>query len=522
MKTKLFYLFITVFLLNISGFAQPYPIITLIGSGNGGWTDTAETPLLTSDGITYTLVDRVLTAGEVKFREGKCWGTAGCAAVVPAVTNPFGWGPIKAVPPAAQSSGWPSGASPTPQDGWPNILCEAGVWTITFNRIAGSWSFVPGTPLPVIKLVGTGVVAAGGAVLTTANGTLFTAKKVPLKPGTCKFDIDGTSYGPATAPGFPTGTADNLTGSITVATTGIDYDVTFDYTTAAYTFAVATFPKIAIVGAGAGGWPNNVGEIPGPIDINPMTTTDGVTYTLSSFPLTTGSIKFRQDNSWDNNWGGSTWPSGPATGSDIPAVAGNYNVTFNKTTGAYAFTVRTPAVVGSGVGGWPNNVGEIPGPIDINPMTTVDGINYTKDGLVVTAGAAKFRINNDWGVNTGGDLFPAGPKTGNDIPTTAGTYNLKYNILTGAYDFGANLSVNKFDQASFKAYPNPTRGSWNIVSGNEDITSIQVFDVLGKVVYTKFGAEKEVTVNGSELSRGVYYAKVATANGESTLKLVKE
>jgi starch-binding outer membrane protein SusE/F len=141
---------------------------------------------------------------------------------------------------------------------------------------------------------------------------------------------------------------------------------------------------------------------------------------------------------------------------------------------------------------------------------------------VVTAGAAKFRPNNTWSGDWGGTTFPAGTKSGNDIPTVAGTYNLTVNVLTGAYDFGTALAVTKFDAASFKAYPNPTRSSWNIVSGNEDITSIQVFDVLGKVVYTKFGAEKEVTVNGSELSKGVYYAKVATANGESTLKLVKE
>jgi hypothetical protein len=141
---------------------------------------------------------------------------------------------------------------------------------------------------------------------------------------------------------------------------------------------------------------------------------------------------------------------------------------------------------------------------------------------VVTAGAAKFRFNNAWAINTGGDLWPAGPKTGNDIPTQAGTYNLKYNISTGAYDFGTNLGVNKFDQASFKAYPNPTRNSWNITSGNDDITSIQVYDVLGKSVYSRTAASKEVTINASELSSGVYYAKVATANGESTLKLVKE
>ena len=53
-------------------------------------------------------------------------------------------------------------------------------------------------------------------------------------------------------------------------------------------------------------------------------------------------------------------------------------------------------------------------------------------------------------------------------------------------------------------------------------TSIRVYDVLGKSVYARAAASKEVTVNASELSSGVYYAKVATANGESMVKLVKE
>lgn len=506
MKTKLFYLFIAVFLFSFSGKSQTYPVITLIGSGNGGWTDTAETPLLTSDGITYTLVDKVLTDGELKFREGKCWTTS-CA---PTVTNTYGWGPTDAQ--FAIDGGWPSGTNAVPVDAGKNIVCKAGVWTITFNRIAGTWSFVPGTPLPVIKLVGTAVSAPGGANFTTADGTIFVAKKVTLVPGSCQFSIDGVMAGGLT---FPTGDALSTTDMIPVGTTGIDYDVTFDYSLYKYTFAVATFPKIAIVGAGAGGWPTGaVGEV----DANAMTTTDGVTYTISHIPLTTGPIKFRQDNSWNNNWGGATWPSGATTGGDIPATVGNYNGTFNKTTGAYAFTLNTVAVVGSGVGGWPTGaVGEV----DAHQLSTVDGVNYTLNGLVVTAGAAKFRQNNSWSVNTGGDLWPAGPKTGGDIPTTAGTYNLKYNILTGAYDFGTALAVNKFDTKSFKAYPNPTRGSWNITA-NDDITSVVVYDVLGKAVYTKFGAAKEVSVNATELSKGVYFAKVATANGESTLKLIKE
>lgn len=504
MKTKLFSLFIAMLLFSIGSIAQTtYPVITLIGSGNGGWTDDAETPLLTTDGITYSLVDKILTTGEVKFREGKCW-TGGCA---PTVGNVYGWGPTDTQ--FAVDKGWPSGTNAAPVDGGKNIFCQAGVWTITFNRVQGTWSFVAGTPLPVIKLVGSAVTAVGGAELATANGTMFTAKKVSLTAGNCQFSVDGVLYG-STA--FPDGSATSLTEMIPVATTGIDYDVTFDYSTADYTFKVATFPKIAIIGGGAGGWPSDP-----QVDVNEMTTTDGENYTISHIPLTSDGIKFRQDNSWNNNWGGDTFPSGASTSGNIPAVVGNYNGTFTKSTGAYTFTLNTVAVVGDGVGGWPSDP-----QVDANLLSTLDGVNYTIDGLVVTDGAAKFRENNTWSVNSGGDLFPAGTRTNGNIPTTAGTYNLKYNILTGAYDFGTTLAVNNFNAKSFKAYPNPTSSSWNITSGSDEITSVQVYDVLGKAVYSKNSASKEVTVNAASLSKGVYFAKVSTANGSSTVKLVKE
>jgi len=517
MKTKLFYLFIAVFLFSFSGKSQTYPVITLIGSGNGGWTDTAETPLLTSDGITYTLVDKVLTDGELKFREGKCWTTS-CA---PTVTNTYGWGPTDAQ--FAIDGGWPSGTNAVPVDAGKNIVCKAGVWTITFNRIAGTWSFVPGTPLPVIKLVGTAVSAPGGANFTTADGTIFVAKKVSLVPGSCQFSIDGVMAGGLT---FPTGDALSATDMIPVTTTAIDYDVTFDYSLYKYTFAVATFPGISIVGDGTGvdGWPGQPNN-PGPIDVHQMTTTDGVTYTLNNLPIVPGQLLFRTNNAWDVKYGDTAFPTGSGNGANnivVPAGnAGTYNVTLDVPTKTYTFSKITYSIVGTGVGGWPGEPGN-PGPIDVHQLSTVDGINYTSTGLVVVGGGVKFRLNNAWaGGDWGGLTFPSGTKTGDNIPAVAGTYNLTVNVLTGAYNFGANLGVNKFDAGSFKAYPNPTRGSWNITA-NDDITSVVVYDVLGKAVYTKFGAAKEVSVNATELSKGVYFAKVATANGESTLKLIKE
>lgn len=526
MKTKLFSLFIAVFLFSFSGNAQKtaktaaFPVITLIGSGNGGWTNEAETEMLTDDGITYTLVDKVLTDGGLKFREGRCWPTGVGACPPGSVTNPYGWGPTDAQ--FAIDGGWPSGTNAVPVDAGKDILSKAGVWTITFNRIAGTWSFVAGTPLPVIKLVGSAVSTPGGVVLTSdLSGTFFTAKKATLVPGTCQFSVDGVLVGGLT---FPTGDAAAGTDAMTITTTGIDYDVTFDYALGKYAFAVATFPTIALVGEAVGGWPGQPGN-PGPIDVHQMTTTNGVNYTLNNVPVIPGGCVFRVGNAWDVKYGATAFPTGTNNGGQdiiVPAGStGTYNVTLNTTTGEYAFSKITYSIVGTGVGGWPGDPGNL-GPIDTHQLTTVDGVNYTKAGLVVVGGGAKFRLNNAWaGGDWGGLTFPSGTKTGDNIPTVAGTYNLTVNVLTGAYDFGTALAVKNFNAGSFKAYPNPTKNSWNITS-NDDITSVQVFDILGKSVYTKSASSKEVNVNAATLSKGVYFAKVSTANGTSTVKLVKE
>ncbi len=533
MKTKLFSLFIAVFLFSISGKSQTnaktavtaFPVITLIGSGNGGWTDSAETPMLTDDGTHYSLVDKILTDGEVKFREGKCWGT-GCAVTV---TNPYGWGPTDAA--YTTDAGWPSGTNAAPVDAGKNIVCKAGVWTVTFNRIDGTWSFVPGKPLPVIKLVGTAVSTSGGAVLTSdLTGTFFSAKKVTLVPGNCQISVDGVLAGAVT---FPNGDAVDGSDNIPVTTTGIDYDVTFDYTLYKYTFTVATFPIIDIIGNGTTGNESGWGS---PID---MVTTDGETYTLKNLKLYATSsdsnpvggaagVKFRLGHSWDTNWGGNSFPTGPTGGNDnIMVSAGTYDVTFNLTTHAYTFSFPIIDLIGNGTTGNESGWGT---PID---MATTDGVNYTvtqtlfatssDSNPVGGAAGVKFRLGHSWDTNWGGNSFPTGPTGSNDnIMVNAGTYAVKFNRLTGAYDFGTALAVKNFSAGSFKAYPNPTQNSWTISGGTNKITSVHVYDMLGRSVYAKATSSNDVSVNASALSKGTYFAKVSTENGTSTVKLVKE
>jgi len=177
------------------------------------------------------------------------------------------------------------------------------------------------------------------------------------------------------------------------------------------------------------------------------------------------------------------------------------------------------AIVGDGAGGWPPFVGADP-----NQMTTTDGVTYTISGLTLTDGNMKFRQNNDWGVNWGGTTFPAGTaefNSTNNIPTTAGIYDITFNKSTLAYS-AQLLSTKGFQSANFKTFPNPTQRSWNFVSTtSNNISSIQIVDVLGKNVISIAPDTTTATVDASSLTNGLYFAKVTTASGTETVKLMK-
>ena len=504
MKTKLFYLFIAVFLFSVSGKAQTnaktsaYSVISLIGPGSPSGSWSIDTDLSTTNGEIYTGQGLQLRVGAMQFRSDNGW--TGLVYT-----------------PTVLGEGFPSGSGLSNGINSPAIPSPGGVYNVTFTKSSGSWAFTAGTPNTVVQLTGTAVTGSP-VTMSTNDGVVYTLSKVTLSTGNCQFNIDEngpTTTGLVGGTGFPTGKAQSPTDNIPVVLAKSTlYDVTFNMTDGAYTFAPATFPQIAIVGDGAGGWPAT-----GAVDTYVMTTTDGVAYTLNYIPLTAGAVQFRQDNAWNFVWGGDTFPSGTKTTGGIPTVAGYYKVTFNSTTGAYSFDPYIIYVVGYGVGGFANNY--------THPMSTVDGVNFTLNNLAITTAASpigiKFKENTSypktWG---GGDTWPSGTKATNNIPGVIGTYNVSINRETGAYNFGTALGVKNFNAGSFKAYPNPTQNAWTISSGNERITSVQVFDIQGKSVYAKSTSSNDVSVNASNLSKGTYFAKVSTEKGTSTVKLIKE
>lgn len=103
------------------------------------------------------------------------------------------------------------------------------------------------------------------------------------------------------------------------------------------------------------------------------------------------------------------------------------------------------------------------------------------------------------------------------------TSNLGVVYVDNIYVYKGNpLGLNDFDLVSFKVYPNPARDSWTIRTKNEDMSSIQVFDILGKNVLSLAPNASEVKIDASSLTTGLYFAQIKTSTGVNSVKLVKQ
>jgi starch-binding outer membrane protein SusE/F len=168
-----------------------------------------------------------------------------------------------------------------------------------------------------------------------------------------------------------------------------------------------------IVGSGYNNW--------GAFPDAPFFTTSTPNVLVAYVKLLTGEIKFRENNSWDNNLGDD---GGDGTlesnGANIAVTAGLYRVTFNTLLKTYAIEPFTWGIVGSAYNDWGGAGPDF-------PFTYDDATDQWRALVKLQTGAFKIRKNNDWGVNlgdNGGDgTLESG---GSDINITAGKYQITF------------------------------------------------------------------------------------------------
>lgn len=385
-----------------------------------------------------------------------------------------------------------------------------------------------------VTITGTGTGGwnqPGGLTLTsTDGGTTWTATNFQIVgDGNMKFSEAGTwatTGGNVSQPGFPSGKVIVNGGMNIVGTTGF-WNVTYNAITKDYSFTAGVNPNPIIKISGGG--------LAADVQLN---TANGIAYAKKSIYFPGGVAKFIEDGT-ANQWGGA-FPdeTAAALGGTITVDAGPYNVYFTKnavTPKEYVFEPVVVSMIGNFEGSaWGTDL----------DLTTVDNMHYTmsnwtpviKSGWADTELHLKIRDNHDWstqygestGTNGGNNLALTGTAKngvaggGGDIFIPWGiTYNVDFNRATGEWTFSDVLGVEKFTAKNFSVYPNPTQNSWKFASANSDISSVSIVDLLGKTVMSKNASSKEVSVDASSLSKGMYFAKITSGDSVQTLKVVK-
>lgn len=173
------------------------------------------------------------------------------------------------------------------------------------------------------------------------------------------------------------------------------------------------------------------------------------------------------------------------------------------------------------------------------------GANWTVLGTV----APNWYNSNRTSSTTGNDCFncPGAQWTGTN--TTASTYTYPLNALNSETNiifrivFHSDESVNQlgvnidnfvingtlsnqsFDLQNIVLYPNPSNGIFNISFGSIVPTAIDVYDLTGKIVWSKKDfavTNSEVSLDLSSIAQGVYFVKVSADNKSTVKRIIKE
>ena len=85
----------------------------------------------------------------------------------------------------------------------------------------------------------------------------------------------------------------------------------------------------------------------------------------------------------------------------------------------------------------------------------------------------------------------------------------------------------KYNPLTFNVFPNPNTGNFQLYLENNALESIslEIFDITGKVTYSnnvefQSGTTKLVSLNFSNLAKGVYYIRVSDDSNQYVKSMV--
>lgn len=222
-------------------------------------------------------------------------------------------------------------------------------------------------------------------------------------------------------------------------------------------------------------------------------------------------VVFGQNNGTGINW---SWNPGALLGSSVavaPTTTTTYTVTATNTT----TTCSTQATVEVAVNAAPTPTGDAIQTIEVSNAADATIADLVVNGTNLTWYASEEDASDDVNVLALTTQLVSG-----------NTYYVVQSSVNGcrslplAVTVTVTLGNTSFDLAGLKFYPNPVTNVLN-VEYTDNITSIEVFNMLGQTIDAKKVNAINTTVDMAHLTRGTYFVKVQAANASRTIKVLK-
>jgi hypothetical protein len=155
-----------------------------------------------------------------------------------------------------------------------------------------------------------------------------------------------------------------------------------------------------------------------------------------------------------------------------------------------------------------------------------DGDNDIFSAIQIEYGFVWFE-NDGNGNFSGANLVGNSSNTNYDIKTGDINEDGKLDVILSNrggvfwYENNLTLSTNNFDLSdNIQIYPNPSTNVIHINHNNQSINKIEIIDLKGNIILSKFGEFENINVN--HLSLGIYILKIYADNNIIEKKLIKK
>ncbi|MCF6350131.1 MAG: T9SS type A sorting domain-containing protein [Flavobacteriaceae bacterium] len=422
-------------------------------------------------------------------------------------------------------------------DGWAYRNDATGPDGTTF--ILGNWSFsgtnvndgqtdngTATTPFPIGTYVITGTPDPTISITSPSIGTLFA-------PGVTSIDVEFTTANTTggeqvniTVNGTQT---TNVTSPFAVITAdGTSYDVTVDLVnggilnSSTTNFSVGTLNAVANLAALRAAFSTQI---------------DGTVYTLTNEVFINYATSFRNQKFIEDATGGILIDD--AAGNITSGVRGDglteISGTLSEFNNMLQFTPIADAVLAT-----PSTLTITPQMVTLAELTT-NAEDYESELVKVTnvlvdnSMETTFVNNTDYPMTQDADTFLfrtffSVDYTDTDVPTVpqdivgliidrTGVHSLGARDLADFATYTASLNDNEIE--GFSLYPNPvTKGKVVITTLNASQKNIELYNIIGKRIYTNSFTGTQIEVNFGKLNSGVYFLKVKEGTYTTISKLV--